>query len=49
MDAVRAINPEAGYSRMPGFPHEIWNSVYSDMRVWKWLLSHKKGGAGSKL
>ena len=45
MEALRKVQPNVGYSRYPLFPHQIWSGVYSDMRVWKWLISHKQGGA----
>jgi predicted peptidase len=46
--AIRTAGGDARYTEFKGADHVIWDRVYGDAEMWKWLFDQKRGGPASQ-
>lgn len=43
IEAVRKAGGDPKFTEFEGAPHNVWDRVYGDAEMWKWLLAQRRG------
>ncbi|TWT41016.1 Alpha/beta hydrolase family protein [Phycisphaerae bacterium RAS1] len=43
IEAVRKAGGDPKFTEIEGGPHNVWDRVYGDPEMWKWLLTQRRG------
>lgn len=44
VEALKKMGADVKYTRYPGVQHDSWSETYANPELYKWFLSHRRGG-----